>query len=116
MDTTGEMNNHYVHLFFVIACSFASFLPVTKELFFFQLPRAAVVQLEAIMYVLVGVSLSLLVVAFFILISYKALQSNWNSIHINLIFVIVVYELAFAVGINRTRPEVRLIHCGSDSV
>ncbi|KAL8613059.1 hypothetical protein ACOMHN_008828 [Nucella lapillus] len=68
-------------------------------------PRVAVIELEALMYVLVAVSLILLIVAFFILISYKALQSNWNSIHINLIFVIVIIELAFAVGINRTSPE-----------
>ncbi|XP_070192612.1 cadherin EGF LAG seven-pass G-type receptor 2-like isoform X2 [Littorina saxatilis] len=69
------------------------------------LPKAAAIQLEAFMYVLVGVSLALLLVAFFILISYKALQSNWNSIHINLIFVIIISALAFSVGINRTSPK-----------
>ena len=66
----------------------------------------AAVDLVLIMYVLVGLSLALLLAAFFLLISFKALQSNWNSIHINLIFVIIVSELAFIVGINRTSPEV----------
>ncbi|XP_025106932.1 cadherin EGF LAG seven-pass G-type receptor 2-like isoform X2 [Pomacea canaliculata] len=67
--------------------------------------RAAVVQVEVFTYTFVSLSLVLLFVAFFILISYKRLQCNWNSIHINLVFVVFISEMAFIIGINRTNPE-----------
>lgn len=66
-------------------------------------------QVEVFTYTFVSLSLVLLFVAFFILISYKRLQCNWNSIHINLVFVVFISEMAFIIGINRTNPEVRVL-------
>ncbi|XP_076447464.1 LOW QUALITY PROTEIN: cadherin EGF LAG seven-pass G-type receptor 2-like [Babylonia areolata] len=98
-------SEHCREVYVTCKCTHMSTYAVIVDLEDGTLPKAAIVQLEALMYVLVAVSLALLIIAFFILISFKALQSNWNSIHINLVFVIVNIDLAFAVGINRTSPE-----------
>ena len=61
--------------------------------------------LEIVTYVGIGVSLLCLVIAFFLFCCLAGLQSNSNSIHINLVIVLFIAHLGFLVGINRTQPK-----------
>ncbi|GFR69625.1 cadherin EGF LAG seven-pass G-type receptor 1 [Elysia marginata] len=63
------------------------------------------VDMEVVTYILMALSILLLLLSFFILFTFKRLQCNWNSIRINIIFTIFIVDLAHAIGINRTSPE-----------
>ncbi|CAL1541277.1 unnamed protein product, partial [Lymnaea stagnalis] len=60
----------------------------------------AIIDMEAVTYVLTTLSLMLLLLSFFVLFTVKRLQCNWNSIRINLIFTIFIVDLAYVIGIN----------------
>ncbi|XP_046355288.2 cadherin EGF LAG seven-pass G-type receptor 1-like isoform X1 [Haliotis rufescens] len=62
---------------------------------------SSTVQLEVLTYILVVISMACLVFAFFVFMVFKRLQCNWNSIHINIIFVLFITQLSFIIGIDR---------------
>lgn len=72
----------------------------------YQYSGMAAVSMEVINYIAIPVSLLLLFVAFWILFCFKRLQSNMNSIHINLIFNVFIAELTFLIGIDKVNDEV----------
>ncbi|KAK3610573.1 hypothetical protein CHS0354_009013 [Potamilus streckersoni] len=65
----------------------------------------AAISLEVITYIALCISMVSLFVCFLIFFVFKRIQSNSNSIHINLVFVIFVAELAFLIGVNKTQTE-----------
>jgi len=50
-----------------------------------------------------------ILVSFFVLFFPKKVQSNTNSIHLNLMFVMFLAQLAFLIGIGQTEQEVSWI-------
>ncbi|XP_033746006.1 LOW QUALITY PROTEIN: cadherin EGF LAG seven-pass G-type receptor 2-like [Pecten maximus] len=63
------------------------------------------ISLEVISFIAIAIALICLFVAFFIFMCFKHLQSNANSILINLVFTIFISDLAFISGVYRTEPE-----------
>jgi len=63
-----------------------------------------VVDMEALAYVLTVLSLLLLMLSFVVLFTFKRLQCNWNSIRINIIFTLMIIQLAYVIGINQVTP------------
>ncbi|XP_052061386.1 cadherin EGF LAG seven-pass G-type receptor 2-like isoform X1 [Mytilus californianus] len=63
------------------------------------------VSLEVVCFVGVGLSMIALLVTFIILVSFKHIQCNSNTILINLVFVIFLAELAFIVGVYRVESK-----------
>ncbi|XP_021344023.1 cadherin EGF LAG seven-pass G-type receptor 2-like isoform X2 [Mizuhopecten yessoensis] len=63
------------------------------------------ISLEVVSFIAIGITLICLFVAFFIFMCFKHLQSNANSILINLVFTIFISDLAFISGVYRTEPE-----------
>lgn len=63
------------------------------------------VSLEVVCFIGVGLSMIALLVTFIILVSFKHIQCNSNTILINLVFVIFLAELAFIVGVYRVETK-----------
>ncbi|ESO95836.1 hypothetical protein LOTGIDRAFT_231995 [Lottia gigantea] len=100
-DRYSKSQSQYV----VCSCHHLSTFAVLMDVSDKEYDEMASVTVEVLTYILVFISLMLLVVAYLILLCFKRLQCNWNSIHINLIVVVFVAELAFIIGINRTKSE-----------
>ena len=77
---------------------------VIKHVVFLQYHEDQTVAI--VKYFLVSLALFFLFAALLIFISLRALWSNSNSIHINLVLVAFCTYLTFIAGIERTEPEV----------
>jgi len=78
---------------------------VTHHLFFQYAILSGDLQLMT--YIAMSISMACLFVALVMFCCLRNLNSNMNSIHINLSFSLMIVELIFLVGIYRVQPEVR---------
>ena len=73
-----------------------------------EVSTATSIGMEIITYIGLSISLLLLLAAMILFCCLRGMNSNSNSIHINLVFCIFVSHLTFLVGINRTEPKVEI--------
>lgn len=86
-----------------------NYISAESHLFYFQYVAEGAVSLEVVCFIGVGLSMLALLVTFIILVSFKHIQCNSNTILINLVFVIFLAELAFVVGVYRVETKVTTI-------
>ncbi|XP_053377924.1 cadherin EGF LAG seven-pass G-type receptor 1-like isoform X2 [Mercenaria mercenaria] len=87
------------------SCSHMTSFAVLMDISDQEYVPAEPVSIEVFTYIGLVISMGCLVVCFIFLFFLKRIQSNTNSIHINLIFVIFITLLAYLIGINHTENE-----------
>ncbi|XP_041348330.1 cadherin EGF LAG seven-pass G-type receptor 2-like isoform X2 [Gigantopelta aegis] len=91
--------------FVVCSCSHLSTFAVLIDIAETEFLAGAAFPVEVMTFVLVSVSLVCLVLSFLVFMVFKRLQNNWNSIHINYVFVLIITQLAFVIGIDQVDHE-----------
>ena len=82
--------------------SFAILMDVSSV----ELGLASVLKLEYVTYAGLGLAILCLLIALVLFCCLRSLESNANSIHINLVFTLLLANILFGVGINQTEPRI----------